>query len=362
MSKSALATGHGEIPLPAFLPDATRGGVRTLDSLDLETCGLDAMMVNIFHLSESPGSGVIRAAGGIHQFMGTGLPVASDSGGFQIYSLAVTDRKGSVSEKGFVYRTGKGRKRTLTPEKSVDRQLKMGSDIVFCLDACTHPEADASHQRESVDLTVAWARRCRKAFDAFLNKSRLRQDQRAPMLYAVIQGGALFELRQRCADELMAIGFDGYGYGGWPIAGDGSLVEAVLQVADLAPEDAPLHGLGIGSPENLVAAFRMGYHTFDCTLPTRDARQGRLYVTDGPLEESKLNGRFYDYLYVEDERYVRDPEPIDPRCPCACCTRYGRSYLNHLFQVKESTGYRLATLHNLTFYARLMRRLREADA
>jgi len=355
--KDVLATQHGDISLPAFLPDATRGGVRTLDSADLEACGLEALMVNVFHLSESPGSEVISSAGGIHRFMGSSLPIACDSGGFQIYSLAVSERKGSVTNRGFVYKTGKGKKRTLTPEKSVERQLKLGADIVFCLDHCTHSDADAKDQQESVEHTVAWAARCRQTFDDVMDRMGTAEESR-PLLYAVVQGGESVDLRTRCADALMAIGFDGYGYGGWPVSGAGKLVDAVGLVAELTPPDAPKHGLGIGSPENVAAAFQMGYCTFDCTLPTRDARQGRLYVTESPLETSIPTGRFYDYLYIEDERYVRDASPVDPSCPCACCTRYTRSYLNHLFKVGESTGLRLATIHNLTFYARLMRRLR----
>ena len=359
-SEAALETGHGRLQLPAFLPDGTRGVVRTLDARDLEACGMGGVMVNTLHLSSRPGTTLIGALGGIHRFMGWNRPVASDSGGFQVFSLVVeSPGAGQVSRKGFSYRLGKGHKRqVLTPEKCIQKQFQVRADVMFCLDHCTHPEADRTAQQESVDHTVDWARRCKAAFE-----TRREQTGSRPLLFGVVQGGEDRDLRQRCAEELLAIGFDGYGYGGWPIDSDGGLVDAVGWVRELIPDAFPLHGLGIGKPENLLAAFNLGYDTFDCTLPTRDARQKRLYVfTEPPAGVTASSTSFYRYLYIEDERFARDSEPVDETCDCLCCGRYSRGYLHHLFRVNDALALRLATMHNLRFYSRLVGQLKGQKA
>jgi len=345
----SLETAHGEIVFPAFLPDGTRGVVRALDAADVAACGIGAVMVNALHLSSAPGTTVVQQMGGIHRFMGWAGPVMSDSGGFQVFSLIAENPKaGSISRKGFTYRLDKGgKKHVLTPEKCIQKQVQIGADVMFCLDYCTHPDADVNTQRESVDLTVAWAAQCRAEFD------RRKGDGPGPKLFAVVQGGANAALRRECADRLIGIGFDGYGFGGWPIADAGGLVDAVGLVAELLPGDAPKHALGIGKPENVVAAFRLGYDTFDCTLPTRDARQKRLYA----FQDATVDGAFYRYVYIGDERYARDAGPVDETCDCPCCRRYSRAYLHHLFALNETLSFRLATLHNLRFYARLMSKL-----
>jgi len=361
MMRSALNTLHGELPLPAFIPDATRAVVRSADSVDLAEARVPGLMVNTFHLSAGPGVSAVASVGGIHSFMGWSGLVAADSGGFQVFSLlSENPALGSVTDRGFVYRRAKGGERqTLTPEKCIERQFRMGADIMFCLDYCTHPGAPASIQSESVRLTVEWARRCQETFLRQADQRRLGDSDR-PLLFAVVQGGDDRELRRVCADQLAEMGFDGYGYGGWPIADDGRLVDGVGMVAELTPDDVPRHALGIGKPENVVRAAAMGYDTFDAVIPTRDARHKRLYVAcDGFASLTWKAEDFYENLYIHDARFARDRRPVEQSCDCLCCRNYSRAYLRHLFDIGDSLALRLATIHNLRFYTRLMSRIRE---
>jgi len=362
-----LTTARGDLPLPAFLPDATRGVLRLLDAEDVQQCGTQALMVNALHLSSHPGGSVVAKLGGIHRFMGWSGPIASDSGGFQVLSLITQfESLGSLSDRGFTYRLARGQtKKTLTPEKCIRLQLRLGADILFCLDECTHPDSDRERRRTSVERTVRWARECKAAFTRALgepNVSRRSGCQSRhclpPRLLAVIQGGDDPVLRRECAERLIEIGFDGYGYGGWPVAKGGALSEMVARVAELAPSELPRHALGIGKPENVVRCVELGYDLFDCTLPTRDARHGRLYVFDGPPDTLNFRADFYHCHYAEDEKHTRDGRPVDETCECLCCRCYSRAYLRHLFAIHEPLAGRLATIHNLTFYARLMERLR----
>ena len=359
---TSLSTNHGPLDLPAFLPDGTRGVVRTLDAIDLESCGVAALMVNTLHLSSHPGTSLVSAQGGIHAFMGWQHPVASDSGGFQVYSLIrESPNAGTISTRGFSYRLDKGqKKRTLTPEKCIQKQFMIGADIMFCLDHCTHPDDSEEIQRQSVTHTVEWSKRCRQEFDHQVEQRKLKSDR--PLLFGIVQGGESTDLREQCAHELLDIGFDGFGYGGWPVGDDGGLVDAVEIVSNLIPEKLPKHALGIGKPENLVSAFHLGYNTFDCVLPTRDARQKRLYLFTQQADIPKHGAEFYKYLYIEDEKFSRDSSPVDESCDCHCCSNYTRAYLHHLFHIGEGLAYRLATLHNLRFYTRLLASLSQGEA
>ncbi|MEK7474869.1 MAG: tRNA guanosine(34) transglycosylase Tgt [Candidatus Coatesbacteria bacterium] len=345
----SLSTPHGALPLPAFLPDATRGVVKTLDSGDLAATGIRAIMVNALHLSHAPGASVVESLGGVHRFMGWDGPVVSDSGGYQALSLvAQSSSLGRVTDEGLWYRFDKREdKKLLTPEKCVERQLQLGSDVIIALDECTHPKAPAETQRDSVRRTLEWAGRSKAELD------RMALNGRRPRLFAVVQGGDDLALRRECADGLLGIGFDGFGFGGWPVGDGGALLESVSAVAAMLPKDAPKLALGVGRPDNVVAAWRAGYRIFDCTLPTRDGRHGRLYVFRGPATVAAVTGpSFYDTLDLSDERFVRDAAPPEPGCDCACCKRYTRAYLHHLLAVGDATGARLATIHNLRFFAR----------
>lgn len=352
-----LSTPHGELALPAFFPDATRGVIRSVGADDLEECGVQGLMVNAFHLLSRPGSRAIAAHGGVHSFMNWSRPVAADSGGFQVYSLldGASSDVGSVSNKGFVCRLGDDGKRiVLTPEKCVQTQFRLGADLLFCLDYCTHPDDPPDKQRRSVELTVAWARRCRAQYDRLVEEKQLPANKR-PLLLAVVQGGEDPDLRRECAESLLEIGFDGYAYGGWPIDADGRLCESVAQVAELVPDHLPRFALGIGKPNNLVKARACGYDLFDCVIPTRDARRRRLYVfTRPPTADSLAGPDFHRCLYLQDKKHARDRRPLEDGCDCLCCRRYSRAYLHHLFRIHDGLADRLATMHNLRFYRRLV--------
>lgn len=357
----ALETAHGTLRLPAFLPDGTRAVVRTLDATDLAACGVECLMINVLHLTAAPGTSLVESQGGAHAFMGWAGPLASDSGGFQALSLAQgAGKSGGVTQEGITYRLGnKAKKKTLTPEKCIQRQFQLGTDLLFCLDHCTHPKMDARRQRESVSNTVAWAERCKEEFERRMEKAS--QEAVRPHLFAVIQGGADSALRRECAERLCAMGFDGYGFGGWPVGDAGRLVETVQEVAELVPKGSLLHGLGIGKPENVVAAYRMGYRMFDCVMPTRDARHKRLFVFREGVVNLDAQGDFYFSFNIGTPRFERDRAPVEAGCDCLCCRNYSRAYLHHLFEIKEQAGFRLATIHNLRFYARLMDALRAEE-
>lgn len=350
-----LATRRGDVSLPQFVPDATRAVVRGVAAGVLPRHGVETILVSTAHLIGQPGVSVVKALGGVHRFMGWTGPVISDSGGFQVFSL-LTGQKGlaSVSDAGLSYRfSPKQRFRALTPKSCIETQLNLGADVIYCLDYCTHPLAPDVEQEKSVALTIRWAAECRAVFDRLVAGTPPEQ---RPKLFAVVQGGQRADLRARCADALMDLGFDGYGFGGYPIA-DGRLVDEVELTARLLPGDAVLHGLGIGTPESLVAAWRCGYSIFDCTLPTRNARRGVLYAG---LDTTSLShtGRVSRVVRMTDERWVRASGPVDTECDCELCASYSAGYLAHLFRVEDSLAHALATVHNLRFYTRLTAALR----
>jgi queuine tRNA-ribosyltransferase len=353
---SSLLTRHGALAVPAFLPDATRAAVRGVTAGDLRGAGIQALVVNAFHLLRRPGVRVVQAAGGVHRFMGWDGPILSDSGGFQVYSLIRQNPDyGVIRANEVIFREPEtGERWTLTPERVVQIQYQLGSDIVVCLDDCTDVDAPLAEQQRAVERTVRWARRCRQEFDRLVGQSKR---ETRPLLFAVVQGGASEQLRRQCAQALVEIGFDGFGFGGWPLAPDGELLIDVLRwVVEALPPGAPKHALGIGSPEHVVAAHALGYHTFDSSFPTRDARHNRLYVwREGyPARRPCPGDDFRRTLYILDDRYHADREPIDPTCDCPACRTYSRAYLHHLFKIGDTSAERLATLHNLRFYVRLM--------
>jgi queuine tRNA-ribosyltransferase len=351
-----LATRRGTLAVPTFLPDATRAGVRGASSEDLRAVGIEGVVVNAFHLLRRPGARVLQAAGGIHRFMDWDGPVLSDSGGFQVWSLIRQDpSRGVIRDNEVIFREpATGEKWNLTPERIVTLQLQLGSDVVVCLDDCTDAGAPEAEQERSVERTVRWARRSREAFD----RGVAERGGERPRIFAVVQGGGVEALRRQCAAELAAIGFDGFGFGGWPLASDGSLLaEPMRWVADALPADAPKHALGIGRPDHVVAAHALGYSIFDCALPTRDARHGRLYAfrsgrRPGPGRD------FFRAVHIHDQRYRVDHGPIEDGCDCPLCARHSAAYLHHLFKVGDASAERLATLHNLRFYVRLFELLR----
>ncbi|MGI8586707.1 MAG: tRNA guanosine(34) transglycosylase Tgt [Chloroflexia bacterium] len=361
MARTVIHLPHGDVDLPVFLPDATLGVVRSLDSTDLVQCGIQALVMNTFHLTQRPGSSVVQALGGLHKMCAWQRPIITDSGGFQAYSMIRQNPKfGQITDKGIIFRPeGTDRKFQLTPEKAIQLQLSYGSDVVICLDDCTHVDAPFDVQEEAVRRTVNWAKRCKAEFQRLLDQKNAPDGAR-PLLFGVIQGGGFLELRKRCADALLALDLDGFGYGGWPLDAKGGLLTDILAYTrELVPADLPMHALGVGHPDSIRACVQLGYDLFDSALPTRDARQGRLYV---PADETEIlsrsGGDRFSYLYIADKKHIKSTEAISRSCCCLCCSTYSVGYLHHLFKIGDSLFFRLATIHNLTSMTRIMGRLR----
>jgi queuine tRNA-ribosyltransferase len=352
---------HGELEFPVYLPDATYGVVRSVDAADLIDCQVRAVVMNTFHLMQRPGSSTIQALGGLHHMAGWTRPIFTDSGGFQAYSLIHQNPKfGSLSEKGLTFKPeGSGRKFLLTPEKDIQLQMSYGADVIICLDDCTHVDASYAEQEAAVVRTIAWAKRCKAEYRRLLEQKELEENQR-PRLFAVIQGGGSQELRKRCADALLETGFDGFGYGGWPLDADNQLlVDILAYTRQLVPPKFPMHALGVGHPQNVLTCYKLGYGIFDSAMPTRDARHGRLYaLTQGDSgPEAGLCDDWLAYIYINDQRHVKSKGPISEYCDCLCCRRYSLGYLHHLFKVNDSLFQRLATMHNLRFMTLLSERI-----
>jgi queuine tRNA-ribosyltransferase len=358
-----LATPHGTVTLPTFLPDATRASVRAVDTLDLRAVGIEAVMVNAMHLAQRPGLRQVKRVGGLHNFMAWDGVIVSDSGGFQILSLLRRQgNTGAIRPGGVIFQESPTAKKIeLTPEKVIEWQFGLRSDVVIALDDCTGPEDSPAEQLASTERTIRWFRQASTAFD---RESRQRRMQAPPLLVGVVQGGTDPELRRRCVEALVDAGAQGFGFGGWPLSAEGVLeLEMFRLLAALTPPAAPLFALGVGRPEHLVALCEIDRRwVFDCTIPTRDARHGRLYsfvpdIADRPLTPDR---EFYRNVYIHDEKNSWVDEPICPTCDCPTCRRYGRSYLHHLFRVKDGLADRLATMHNLRFYTRLLELLAAA--
>jgi len=365
MTLSSLKTPHGDLHFPLFLPDATKAVVRAVDSVDLENCQTEALVMNAYHLMQHPGSSTVKALGGLHHMSGWQRPIVTDSGGFQVYSLIRQNAKlGSLSNKGAVFQTDPAAKKIkLTPEKSIQLQMAFGADVMFCFDDCTHAADPYEAQRESVTRTIAWAHRCRQEFDRLVADKKL-SDNDSPLLFAVVQGGDDHDLRRECAEALLDIGFDGYGFGGYPLDADGNfLTEMFGYTRELIPDHYPLHALGVGHPANVVASYQLGYQMFDSAMPTRDARQGRLYCFNSDEGfSSDPKGDWFDYVYITDNKYIKADVPLCEHSAADVSHRYSRGYLNHLFSINETTALRIATLHNLSFMNQLIARLRADGA
>jgi len=360
MPPRALSLPSGTLSLPTFLPDATLGVVRALDSVDLQNVGMQGVVMNTFHLMQHPGSSTVQALGGLHEMCGWPHPILTDSGGFQAYSLIRQNASyGRLTNNGITFQPdGANRKFQLTPEKCIQLQLSYGADILMCLDDCTHVDDAPETQRESVRRTIAWAERCRKEFDRLVKQKKLGEEER-PLLFGVIQGGGSEELRAACAAALLAIGFDGYGYGGWPLDAEGGLLTDLLAYTrQLVPMTYAMHALGVGHPVSIATCAAMGYGIFDSALPTRDARRGRLYTFTHPNAQPVAHsGDWFRFLYITDDKYIKAREPIADDCDCLTCRHYSRGYLNHLYRANEAAFMRLTTIHNLHFMAQLMKRV-----
>jgi queuine tRNA-ribosyltransferase len=270
-----------------------------------------------------------------------------------------SDQFGTLTDKGIIFRPeGKDRKFILSPEKSVQLQISYDTDVVICLDDCTHVDAPRDEQELSVSRTLDWARRCKAEYNHQMDQRQVTEEDR-PLIFGVIQGGGHPDLRKRCAEGLLEIGFDGFGYGGWPLDSDNNLLEDIVALTrELVPPEFPMHALGIGHPLNLVRTYRLGYEIFDCALPTRDARHGRLMRYTVPPETALEGEDWLEYVYIHDKKHIKDTRPISEYCDCPVCEHYSLGYLHHLFKTGDWLYQRLATLHNLRFMTQLTERLR----
>jgi queuine tRNA-ribosyltransferase len=351
--------------LPVYLPDATLGVVRSLDSKDIKNTGIKGVVINTYHLINTPGTKILDKIKGIKSFMNYQGLTASDSGGFQLFSLINKNPNlGRVTDEGVILYTDtkKQHKKLFTPEDSIKAQFSINSDIMICLDDFTPPDASKKRLEQSIDRTIAWAKRCRSEFDKQLKKNKFTKNNR-PLLFAVVQGHRNKNLRKHCADELIKIGFDGYGFGGWPFKDNGEFDYEISQViADITPDDKPRFALGIGGPENIVRLSKMGFDIFDCVLPTRDARHKRLYTfTQDPkkLIPTSRDKKFFEYIYIDKAKHNNDFSPISEFCDCKTCKNHTVAYLHHLFKIKDNSAFRLATIHNLRFYSMLMENIKK---
>ena len=333
--RGQMTFARGTVQTPAFMPIGTYGAVKTMTPEELRSVGSEIILGNTFHLMLRPGTGIIRAHGDLHGFMHWEGPILTDSGGFQVWSLAELRK---ISEEGVSFQSPvNGDKVFLSPEDSIRIQHELGSDIIMVFDECTPYPAEESVAQESMELSLRWARRCRTA-----------HGDNPAALFGIVQGGMYAKLRMESLTGLKEIGFDGYALGGLSVGETEEERLAVLDaVAHEMPADRPRYLMGVGTPEDLVEAVGRGMDMFDCVLPTRNARNGHLYTSEGVVR-------------IRNSAYQDDTRPLDPDCGCYTCRNYSRAYLRHLDKCGEMLGPRLATLHNLHYYQTLMRNMRSA--
>jgi queuine tRNA-ribosyltransferase len=331
-----IDTAHGPIHTPAFAPVGTQATVKALDPRDLRELGAELILANTYHLYLRPGADVVAEMGGLHHFMGWDGPILTDSGGFQVFSLA---ENRVVTDDGIVFRSHiDGSQHLFTPEVAVQIQEQLGADIIMCLDECAEPH-DRAYNEAALARTHAWATRCLEA--------QSRSDQ---ALFGIVQGGIFADLRQESAEFLAGLGFPGYAIGGLSVGESKPDMYAMLDVTvPLLPAAKPRYLMGVGAPEDLLEAVARGIDLFDCVLPTRLARNAALFTRQGRIN-------------MRNAQFERDPSPVEAGCGCYTCQNFSRSYLRHLFKAREILAARLATIHNVHFLLALMRDMRQAVA
>ncbi len=332
-----LTTPRGVVSTPVFMPVGTVGTVKAIDPEELTAMGYGLILGNTYHLMLRPGTQVVKDHGGLHNFMGWPGAILTDSGGYQVFSLAALRK---ISEEKVTFRSHiDGLACELSPESAIDIQQDLGSNIMMVLDECPPHDAEKQYHSDSMARTTRWARRCLEA-----------RSPQGGALFGIVQGGMHLDLRKQHLEELAALPFDGLALGGLSVGeGPEQMDRIVAAMGPTMPENRPRYLMGVGLPQDIIRAVGHGIDMFDCVVPTRNARNGQLFTWDGPIQ-------------IRHAIHTRDTEPVDPNCACPACRRFSRAYLRHLYQANEILGVRLNTLHNLTFYAELMGRIRKAIA
>jgi len=346
--RGVMTTAHGEVETPAFMPVGTQGAVKGVTHRDLDGLGVEILLSNTYHLYLRPGDSLIARRGGLHRFISWTKPILTDSGGYQIFSLA---SKRTIDEEGARFQSHlDGSSHLLTPEKATDIQAQLGSDIAMVLDECLAHPAGVDEVRRSMGLTLRWAGRARNRL------LQLREEKVDGVIvtnprqaqFGIVQGGVIPELREESARETVALRFEAYAIGGLSVGEPIDLMyDIVSQTTGWLPENRPRYLMGTGTPEDLVECVSRGIDLFDCVLPTRNARNGQLFTSQGRIN-------------IDNARFAEDDGPVDPACGCYTCRNFSRAYLRHLFNAREMNAGALNTLHNLNFYLDTIRRIREA--
>lgn len=347
-----IHTAHGDVETPAFLPIGTKGAVKSVTSEELKFWGANMVLANTYHLWQRPGDALIYKAGGLHKFMNWKGPIFTDSGGFQVFSLA---KMRKVMEAGVLFQFDlDGRQEILSPEKSVDIQANLGSDVSLILDDFPGYPFEYERSKESIALTKRWAERAVKEHKRIIiDGDPVNPGQK---LWGIVQGASFEDLRKQSAKDMVEFGFEGFAIGGVAVGEPHEeMMKAVNYAVPHLPENAPKHLLGVGTPFDIMQAVARGLDTFDCVIPTREARHGRLYISAKSGQEEG-----YATIDIRLEKYKEDFAPVDNVCDCYLCLNHSKSYLRHLFQTGEPLAIRLATMHNLKFYLNLMKKIRTA--
>ncbi len=336
--RGRLTTGHGIVETPAFMPVGTVASVKAVGPDDLNAVGAQIVLSNTYHLMLRPGAARVQQLGGLARFMSWNKPTLTDSGGFQIFSLA---GRRKLSEEGVEFQSHlDGARHFLSPESAIAIQEQLGADIIMALDECPAAECSRAELEASLALTSRWAQRSRNAWHT----------DGPSALFGIVQGGLDLGLRRRAIQEICALDFPGYALGGYSVGERPSEMQASWpEVAPLLPSERPRYLMGVGTPDDLLVGMAAGIDMFDCVLPTRCARNGLLFTSRGKL-------------VIRNQRHADDPRPVDPACGCYTCKTFSRAYLRHLFAAKELLAYRLNSVHNLAYYLTLMSRAREAIA
>ena len=347
--RGRLLTAHGAVETPAFMPVGTAGAVKAVTPRDLAAAGAGMVLANTYHLHLRPGDELIARRGGLHRFMGWSGPILTDSGGYQVFSLAA---RRVIAEEGVRFRSHlDGSEHELSPETATDIQARLGSDVAMAFDECTPWPASVDEARISMERTLRWARRSRARHDALSGSPEgagAGMTTPGQLQFGIVQGGMYPGLRERSARATTGLAFDAYAIGGLSVGEPTPVMYDVAgTTAALLPDDRPRYLMGVGMPDDLVESVARGIDLFDCVLPTRNARNGQLFTRTGPLS-------------IKAAARAEDDRPVDPACACYTCTHFSRAYLRHLHVAKEMTGAVLNTVHNLHFYLDTMRRIRDA--